>query len=154
LESLDLASREVEEPLKAQLVEVTGKIRYGESPQQVFAELTERVPIDTFRLFALTLSVNWEVGGSIAQGLATVGRTIRDRIELARRVRARTTQARFSVLAILGVTYFVGVLMWRADPHRMEDFVGTAFGSAALGFALIMQALGLIWMAALTRIET
>src|SRR5439155_22999427 len=72
LEALDLAGREVERPLKDQLAEVTGKIRYGEAPQQVFTELTERVPIDSFRLFSLTLSVNWEVGGSIASSLATV----------------------------------------------------------------------------------
>lgn len=154
LESIELASREVESPLKEQLVDVTGKIRFGEAPQRVFAELTERVPLDTFRLFALTISVNWEVGGSIAQGLVTVGRTIRDKIELGRRIRMRSTQARFSVIAVLGVTYVIGLLMWRNDPHRMEEFLATDIGANFMGATLILQAAGLVWITAMSKIET
>jgi tight adherence protein B len=154
LESIELASHEVESPLKEQLVDVTGKIRFGEAPQRVFAELTERVPLDTFKLFALTISVNWEVGGSIAQGLVTVGRTIRDKVELARRIRMRSTQARFSVIAVLGVTYLIGLLMWRNDPQRMEEFLATEIGANAMGVTLILQAAGLVWITAMSKIET
>ena len=49
-------------------------------------------------LFAAALSVHWEVGGSLAPILATVGRTVRDRIELSRRISAMTTQARLSIV--------------------------------------------------------
>ena len=49
-----------------------------------------RVPLETFRLFAAALTVHQEVGGSLAPTLATVGRIIRDRIELTRRIRSLT----------------------------------------------------------------
>ena len=55
-----------------------------------------RVPLETFRLFSAALTVHQEVGGSLAPTLATVGRIIRDRIELTRRVRSLTVQSRAS----------------------------------------------------------
>ena len=71
------------------------------------------MPLDNFRLFATSLAVHWGVGGSLAPTLSTVGRTIRDRIEIARRIHSMTTQSRVSTIAVLGTTYFIGLLMWR-----------------------------------------
>jgi Flp pilus assembly protein TadB len=153
LDAFEAATQESPSPLKAQLLELTGKIRLGDDAKRVLRELTERVPLEAFRLFVLTLTVNWDVGGSLAPGLTTVGKTIRDRIDLGRRVQAQTTQSRVSVMAILGVSYFVGVLMWRADPHRMQEFLATEFGSNAIGAALILQAVGLFWINRLSEIE-
>jgi Flp pilus assembly protein TadB len=153
LDAIETSSQEAEQPLRVHLAEVSGKIRLGENPLKALHELVERVPLESFRLFVLTLSINWEVGGSLAPGLATTGKTIRDRIELGRRVRAQTTQARVSVMAILGITYFIGLLMWRSDASRMEQFLATQFGTNAIGAALILQAVGLFWMSGLTEIR-
>jgi Type II secretion system (T2SS), protein F len=78
--ALESAAQESRPPLREQLDEVTGRIHFGDDAQAVFRSLTERVPLETFLLFSSALSVHWEVGGSLAPTLATVGRTIRDRI--------------------------------------------------------------------------
>ena len=102
--------------MATQLEEVLGRLRYGDNPIAVFRGLARRVPLDNFRLFATSLAVHWEVGGSLGPTLSTVGRTIRDRIEIARRIRSMTTQSRVSTIAVLATTYFLAVLMWRNDP--------------------------------------
>ncbi len=116
-----------------------------------FARLTERVPLETFLLFASALSVHWEVGGSLAPTLATVGRTIRDRIEMSRRSRAMTTQARVSIISVLGVTYFIALFMWFNDPGRMRGFLTTNVGSFFVATAVMLQALGIAWSAYFSR---
>src|SRR5438093_759703 len=83
------------------------------APLAVLRALERRVPLETFRLFGAALAVHWEVGGSLAPILATVGRAVRDRIELARRINSLTTQARLSIGAVLGTTYFVALAVWR-----------------------------------------
>ena len=107
LNSLDNAAQETRMPLREQLEEVVGRIRLGDNAQEVFQELTERVPLETFMLFSSALSVHWEVGGSLAPTLATVGRTIRDRIELTRRLRSMSAQSRMSILGVLFATYAI-----------------------------------------------
>jgi len=96
---LEAAMENSRRPWKLELQEVIGRIRYGDDPIEVLADLAERIPLETVRLFSQTLAVNWSVGGRLAQTLANVGKTIRDRIELSRRMYAMTTQARLSVIS-------------------------------------------------------
>jgi Flp pilus assembly protein TadB len=149
--ALENAAAESRAPLAEQLDEVIGRIRFGDAPQSVFRSLADRVPLETFVLFTSALSVHWETGGSLAPTLATVGRTIRDRIELTRRIRAMSTQSRVSILSVLGVTYFIALLMWRNDPGRMEAFLGTSLGSFFVAGAVFLQSLGILWSAAISR---
>jgi tight adherence protein B len=153
LHSLESATAESRAPLRPQLEEMLGRIRYGDDPQAVFRGLVARVPLETFRLFASALAVHGEVGGSLAPTLAIVGRIIRDRVTLSRRIRALTVQARFSTFAILGTTYCIGLLMWRADPPRMEEFLASSVGSAAVSGAVLLQGIGIVWTSSLSRLK-
>ena len=90
---LEAAIREARNPLRPQLEEVLARIRYGDDPVSVYEGLMVRVPLETFRLFCAAMMVHQEVGGSLAPTLATVGRIIRDRIELTRRVRSLSVQS-------------------------------------------------------------
>jgi uncharacterized membrane protein (UPF0127 family) len=98
--ALENAIAETRRPLRPQLEDVLGRIRFGDDPQAVLRSLAARVPLETFRLFASVLSVHWEIGGSLAPTLATVGRQVRDRIELSRRLRSLTVQSRASTIAV------------------------------------------------------
>ncbi len=90
LSAMESALQETQLPLRLQLEEVLGRIRFGDDPQQVLRALEKRVPLEVFRLFVSTLSVHWETGGSLGPTLATVGKVVRDRIEVNRRIRALT----------------------------------------------------------------
>jgi Flp pilus assembly protein TadB len=151
--ALENAASESHRPLRPQLDELINRIRYGEDPQHALKALETRVPLETFRLFASALSVHWETGGSLAPTLSIVGRVIRDRIEVSRRIRALTNQARASTVAVLLVTYFIALIIWRSDPQRMEMFLSTSMGQGLVAGAIILQGVGMVWTAALSRLR-
>lgn len=151
VDALENAVQESRPPLAEQLDEVAARIRYGDAPQAVFRSLARRVPLETFLLFSSALSVHWEVGGSLAPTLATVGRTVRDRIELGRRIRSMSTQSRVSILAVTGVTYAIALLMWNNDSERMEGFLSTSIGSFFVASAVLLQAAGIAWSSMISR---
>lgn len=153
MESIDSAAREAPQPLKSELQEVLGRIRFGEKPQQVFEELPVRIPLETYRLFAFTMAVHGEVGGSLAPTLSTVGKSIRDRIEIGRRVRSQATQAQASVIGIVGITYFLGLLMWRTNPASFEEFLSHPVGANFVAGAMMLQAVGLLWITRLSQMK-
>ena len=153
LSALEIATREAHYPLRPQLEELLGRIRYGDDPHAALRALETRVPLETFRLFTSALSVHWETGGSLTSTLATVGRVIRDRIEVNRRIRSLTNQARMSTIAVLLVTYFIALIIWRNDPDRMRQFLGTSIGQGLAAGAILLQAVGLVWSAALSRLK-
>lgn len=152
-QALENATRESRPPLRPQLEEVIGRIRLGDSPPQVLRALEQRVPLETFRLLTAALAVHWEVGGSLAPTLSIVGKTVRDRIEINRRVRTLTTQARASIYAVMATTYFLGFVMWRNDPERMRGFLATSLGQQLVAASMALQGVGIIWSGYVSRIK-
>jgi len=144
--AIDAATSETERPLKPYLQEVAGRIRLGEEPVSVFRSLADRVQLETFLLFSSSLAVHYEVGGRLAPTLATVGRTIRDRIQITRRIESNIAQSQFSTFAILGLIYLIAVIVWRNGPQPMEEFVTSSVGSWFVSGSIIAQAVGIAWM--------
>ncbi|TWT94715.1 type II secretion system F family protein [Stieleria varia] len=144
--AMDAATLETDRPLKPYLQEISGRIRFGDDPASVFRSLADRVPLETFLLFSSSLAVHFEVGGRLAPTLATVGRTIRDRIEITRRIQSNIAQSQFSTFAILGLIYLIAVIVWRNGPEPMVQFVTSTVGSWFIAGSIIMQAVGIAWM--------
>ena len=151
LAAFESALEEADAPIRPYLQEVAGRIRLGDDPRGAVGDLQVRVPLETFKLFATSLAVHWEVGGSLATTLTMIGATVRDRVELSRRVRAQGVEANASVAVILVIAYVLGFLMWRSNPDRLEAFVMTGVGTTLVAAAIFLQAIGLVWMSRLSR---
>lgn len=149
--AIEAAISEARYPLRPYLEEIAGRIRLGDEPVEVFRSLAERIPLETFLLFTSALSVHWEVGGKLTSTLSTVGRTIRDRIEVSRRIRSNIAQSQFSTYAILGLTYFIAIIVWRKSPEQMEDFVSSSVGSWFVAGSMLLQAVGIVWMNVISK---
>lgn len=139
--------------LRRLLQEMVERIQVGEGPTEVLGNLERRVPLESFRLFAFTLGAHWEGGGSIATTLSGVGASIRDRVEVARRVRSQAVETQASVVGVLIVTYGLGAMMWTGYPERVQAFVDSELGSMFIGLSVFLQAIGMFWVAMMTRID-
>lgn len=151
--AIEAAVTESREPLRPYLEEISGRIRLGDEPADVFRSLAQRIPLETFLLFTSALSVHWEVGGKLTSTLTTVGRTIRDRIEISRRIRSNTAQSQFSTIALIGLTYFIAVIVWNNGRDQMQEFVTSAVGSWFVAGSVILQAVGIVWMNVISRVR-
>ena len=152
-DALENATRESHRPLRPQLDDVIGRIRLGDDPPTVYRNLTERIPLETFLLFSSALSVHWETGGGLAPTLASVGRTIRDRIEIERRIHSNAAQSQMSTVAVMLLTYFIAIVMWRTNPEQMKKFIATSGGQWAVAGTVVLQAVGLVWMSWVSRLR-
>ena len=144
--AIDSATAEIESPLLPYLEELSGRIRLGDDPVEVFRSFADRIPLETFLLFSSALAVHWEVGGRLAPTLASVGRTIRDRIDINRRIQSNIAQSQFSTFAIIGLIYLIALIVWRNGPESMKEFVGTSVGSWFVAGSIMLQAVGILWM--------
>lgn len=151
--AIEAAILETRAPLKLELEEVSGRIRLGDNPSEVFYSLAQRVPLETFLLFASTMAVHWEVGGQLAPTLVTISRTVRDRIETQRRIRSNTSQSQMSTIAIVGMTYLIAFVVWRNSPGQMEEYISTSIGSMLVAGSIVMQAIGILWMNAISKVK-
>ncbi len=152
-DSLAGAAQEARRPLRGYLQELLQRLRLGEEPEQVLASIERRVSLESFRLFAMTLAAHWQGGGSLATTLSNVGRTIRDRVDVARRVRSQAIESQVSVSFVLLVTYGLAGFMWTTYPERFEAFAFSELGSMFVALSIFLQGIGLLWISRMTRID-
>ncbi|MCA9472357.1 MAG: type II secretion system F family protein [Nitrospirales bacterium] len=151
--TLEMAMHETRKPLKPFLVDMVSRIRLGDDPPSVIQQLAKQIPLETFQLFSSILSVQWWSGGRLTTTLMNVSAVIRSRLELDRRIRTQSVESHLSVLSILFITYGLSLLMWYLNPVGMEAFLSTPVGSYLGAGAIIVQALGILWIARLSRIS-
>lgn len=149
--SLRQASEYAPVPLRGELSEMVARLRLGDSPPDVFDLLRQRIPTETFRLFATTLTVNWTVGGELAETLAAIGSTIRDRLAIARNIRTLSTQGTLTTMAVLVVVWFMAAMMWQSDPPRFAAFLQSSVGSWLIAVSLFLQGLGVALVSRISR---
>ena len=153
LEALERASQAIRGPARGVLEDLTGRIRLGDAPETAFADLAERVPLESFRLFSVALSVQWRAGGSLERSLSSVARALRDRVELLRRIHTQSAPTRGSVFAFVAATGVVAFLMWQNDPANLERFLRSGTGSTLVGLTVWLQAIGILWMSRIAQVE-
>ncbi len=153
MDAVSTARREVRAPLRDLLLVIVERVRLGDSPRAVLETLQESVPLESFRLFSFTLIAHWEGGGSLASTLSDVGRTIRDRVDVQRRVRSQAVETQASVVGVLVITYGLALLMWNNYPERLDTFATSELGGMAIGTTILLQGIGLLWITRLTRVD-
>jgi tight adherence protein B len=153
IDSIDTAGREVGGPLGSVTHDLLTRIRYGDDPQKVLVRFSDRVPLDSFRLFATTLAVNWETGGAVSPSLAAVGRSIRDRIEIRRRLAALTMHTWLTMLTLFAISYLLLYVMFTYRPQHVVDFIGHPLGALLFLAVILLQAVGFVWLTSLSRVK-
>ncbi len=149
--ALESAARETKRPLRGAIEDMVNRIQYGDDPQTVLRVFYERLPTESCRLLVTTLSVHWEVGGTLASVLASVGASIRDSLEIDRRHRALSLQAKLSAFVIMLVTYAMAWIMWGFDDARFVTFAMSNTGEYLVAAGLLLQALGVYLVTRQTR---
>lgn len=153
VESLATASAEARGDAGEMLSELCDRVRLGERPSVVLESLSEQYPQEGARLFAFTLASHFDSGGSAATSLAEVARAIRDRVDVVRRASSQSVETQASVIGILAITYGLALMMWKQYPERVEGFTGNDLGRSFIGASILLQAVGLAWIARLTRVD-
>jgi len=153
LAALEAAVAEARSPLREELEVMAGRIRVGQNPSTVVRELAIRVPLESFRLFAHTLLVHWETGGSLATSLRTVSRTVRDRLEVSRRISAQAVESQVSVIAVMGIAYGLAIFMLNTNPEPIRKLLYSQTGAYAAAAVMVLQAIGMVWIWRMSRIR-
>src|SRR5699024_5297959 len=131
--ALQHVSQHIAAPLAHELALVRREQRMGVPLEQALQSFAGRVPTEGARLVVSALRIAMQTGGSLAQTLERIAKTLRARLYLQGRVRALTAQGRMQawVMAVLPAM-LAGVLTW-LDPEAMEKLWTTPAGWLVTG---------------------
>jgi tight adherence protein B len=135
--ALDLLTVEMPDPIGSQFGIVVDEVTYGAELRDALEALADRWDLDDMRMFVVSLSVQSETGGNLAEILENLSRVIRERQSMMLKVRALSSEGRMTavMLTTLPVLAFTALFLLNPpfyldvadDPWFVPGFLGLVF---------------------------
>ena len=86
--AIELLTKEMEDPIGSEFGLVGDEVAYGAELTQALGSMAERWDLEDIRMFVVSLSVQNETGGNLAEILENLSKVIRERASMMMKVRA------------------------------------------------------------------
>ena len=147
-EAFRVISNEVAAPVCNRFQEVANNLSIGMTLDEALAILERKMPIPEVRFFTVSLTIQKETGGNLAEILMNLATIMRRRLQLKNKVRALSSEARASALIIGSLPFLVGALLYVLN----RDYIELLF-SDELGRSFLFAAIGSIFLGALVMMK-
>jgi tight adherence protein B len=152
-QSLDAVVREGAEPMSSEIGRAMSQSRLGVPMEDALERVGTRMASRDFDWVVMAIRVQREVGGNLSEVLGTVAATIRERARLHRQIRALTAEGRLSALILILLPIGITGLLSLMNPQYLAPLFTTGLGRVMFASAVILVALGTLWMRKLIKVE-
>ena len=133
---------EGQEPASKELGRVITDTRLGRPMDDALAETAERIGSSNFSFVITAVTIQRQVGGSLAGLFDMVADTVRQRQQFARKIRALTAMGRAAAYVLVGLPFFIAFALTLLNPTYMDPLFHTSTGRKLIMFGLVMMAFG------------
>ena len=109
-ESINSVSKEVEDPVGGEFKKVMDQIRLGKNLDDALENTAERIDAPEFKFFVISLAIQRETGGNLAETLAKLSDLLRRRRQMGLKIKAMASEGKASAY-IVGALPFVMFFM-------------------------------------------
>ena len=152
-ESIVNARSEVPEPVRTVYGQIADGVNLGQNLEDAIGDAAKILDTPELKFFAVSLSVQRETGGNLAETLANLAEILRRRRQMKLKVRAMSSEARASAY-ILGSLPFImfGLIFFVNTGYAMELFTDPR-GMVMVGVGLFMMVVGIAIMFKMVSFE-
>ncbi|HEX6660326.1 MAG TPA: type II secretion system F family protein [Sphingomicrobium sp.] len=138
-ETLGIVAGEIPGPVGIEFRMVADKMKIGRTMEAALQETADRLGTAEFQFFVITLAIQRETGGNLAETLSNLADVLRKRAQMKLKIRAMSSESKASAYIVGSLPFVVFTLVWFINPKYMQGFfTDQRLMVAGLG--------GLIWM--------
>lgn len=140
-------------PLADELKHTVGLMQLGLSPAAALQATARRLRLMDFDLLASTVGLYTQTGGNLVLLLERLADSVRDRNQYRGQFLAATAQGRIVAIAIglAGPLLLLAYLL--AEPEYVQGFLNSASGWTIILICAIMQAIGIVWLLQILKVD-
>jgi tight adherence protein B len=138
-ETLQVAAQEVPGPVGEEFKGVVERIKIGRTMEEALQETADRLGTPEFQFFVITLAIQRETGGNLAETLSNLADVLRKRAQMKLKIRAMSSESKASAYIVGALPFIVFGMIWWINPSYIGDFF-TDDRLIATGLG------GLVWM--------
>ncbi len=138
-ETLGVVATEVPGPVGEEFKLVTERCRIGRTMDEALQETADRLGTPEFQFFCITLAIQRETGGNLAETLSNLADVLRKRAQMKLKIKAMSSESKASAYIIGALPFLVfGIIFWINPAYMGSFFTDQRLIVAALG--------GMVWM--------
>lgn len=152
-ESIVNARSEVPEPVRSIFTSISDSVNLGQNLEEAIADAAKVLDTSELKFFAVSLSVQRETGGNLAETLSNLADILRRRRQMKLKVKAMSSEARASAYIIGSLPFIMfGLIFFVNTGYAMELFTDPR-GMVMVGVGGFMMALGVFIMIKMVNFE-
>ena len=141
---MQLAVDEFEDPLGTEFGHTLDEINFGVSVADALRNLSLRVDCPDLRYFIVSVVIQREAGGNLAEIIDNIASLIRERFKLRGRIQVLAAEGKLSAVILIALPFLVVLALRFVNPNYIPGLLGDPAGRAMAVGAVIMIGLGIL----------
>lgn len=130
------------DPAHREFKRVLTEARLGRPMDDALTEMALRIGSKNFEFVMSAVTIQRQVGGSLAGLFDMVADTVRQRQQFRRKIKGLTAMGRMSAYVLVGLPFVVGAAIWLINREYMEPLFYTSTGHKLVILVFVMMGIG------------
>jgi tight adherence protein B len=152
-EALRTIGEEIADPVGTEFRQVTDQMKIGVAMDEAMWATARRLGIPEFNFLVISLSIQQETGGNLAEILEKLSDMVRRREQMRLKVKAMSSEARASAMIIGSLPFIMAGVITFINPGYMNTLFSDPRGWVMIGIGLTSLLIGLGVMSKMIRFE-
>ncbi|QIG79143.1 type II secretion system F family protein [Stakelama tenebrarum] len=138
-ETMTVVAQEIDGPVGEEFRAVSDKMKIGRSLDAALQETAERLGTPEFQFFTITIAIQRETGGNLAETLSNLAEVLRKRSQMKLKIKALSSESKASAYIVGALPFIVFGMIWMINQgYMMNFFIDQRLMITGIG--------GLVWM--------
>jgi tight adherence protein B len=142
LQAIELVVREARPPISTEFARVIREVNLGLPFETALENLVRRVRSEDLELMVTAISIQYTVGGNLAEILDSIAYTIRERVRIKGEIRTLTAQQRMSGYVVAFLPIGLAGFLFIIAPTFMEPMFDSSVSVLGIPVGVILIAMG------------
>jgi tight adherence protein B len=151
--SMKMAADEFDDPLGPEFEETINEINFGVNVPDALKNLTERVNCADLKFFVISVILQRETGGNLAEIIESLAYIIRERFKLYGKIRTLAAEGKLSAIILGSLPFVVMIAIHFTSPAYIRVLFTDPAGKIILGISAFMMVIGILVMKKMVNIK-
>lgn len=152
-ETMGVVGQEVAGPVGEEFRAVADRMKIGRTMDSALQETSDRLGTPEFQFFVITIAIQRETGGNLAETLANLATVLRMRGQMKLKIKAMSSESKASAYIIGALPFIVFGLIWYINNAYMQNFFVDPRLMIAGGGGMVWMAIGAFIMRQMINFE-
>jgi tight adherence protein B len=144
--AIELLTQEMEDPIGSEYGLVADEVSYGAELTDALNEMAERWDLEDIRMFVVSLSIQNETGGNLAEVLSNLSAVIRERASLFLKVRALSAEGRMTAWVLVATPVLTFIMVFLGSPEFYLEVATDPIFYIGFTGLIIWYFIGIFWI--------